>query len=211
MAKQLTVKKTKSPAKAARIREQPEVRRKLLIDATTRSIAKYGYSGTTIERICAEGGVSRGLINHHFGSKEELILQAYKALCDDWTAHTLDGMNDSHDPAEALRSCIEKNFDPKNFNTNTLRIWLGFWSAIPKSPKLTKLDRALYKVDLTIYQGVFERLAQKRKIQLNAQRQAVGLMAMIAGLWLQAALDPKSFSVSEGKTTCLESVEHLLN
>lgn len=211
MPKQLNPNTRNSHAKAARSREQPAVRRKLLIEATTRSIARYGYSGTTVERICAEGGVSRGLINHHFGSKEELILQAYKALCDDWTAHTLDGMNDSNDPAEALRSCIEKNFDPKTFNTDSLRTWLGFWSAIPKSPKLTKLDRALYKVDLMVYQSVFERLAQKRKIQLNAQRQAVGLMAMIAGLWLQAALDPKSFSVNEGMTTCLESVEHLLN
>jgi AcrR family transcriptional regulator len=201
----------KPTAKAVRIREQPEVRRKLLIEATTRSIAKFGYSGTTVERICAEGGVSRGLINHHFGSKDELILQAYKTLCDGWTAHTLEDMQDNADPADALRSCIEKNFDPRIFNTDSLRIWLGFWSAIPKSPKLTKLDRALYKVDLNVYQDVFERLAQKRKIPLNAQRQAVGLMALVSGLWLQAALDPKSYSVSEAKAVCLASVEHLLD
>lgn len=201
----------KNPAKAVRSREQPDVRRKLLIEATTRSIAKYGYSGTTVERICAEGGVSRGLINHHFGSKDELILQAYKTLCDGWTAHTLDGMNDNSDPVEALRSCIEKNFDPKIFNTDSLRIWLGFWSAIPKSPKLTKLDRALYKMDLNVYQDAFERLAHKNQTGLSAQRQAVGLMALISGLWLQAALDPKSFSVSEAKAICLASVEHLLN
>ena len=32
-----------------RNRETPEVRRRLLIEATMRSIAKYGYAGTTIE------------------------------------------------------------------------------------------------------------------------------------------------------------------
>ena len=84
-----------SAAPASRVREQPEVRRRLLIAATTRSIAQHGYSGTTIERICSEGGVSRGLINHHFGSKEGLILAAYQQLCDSWTAYTLDGINPS--------------------------------------------------------------------------------------------------------------------
>ena len=51
-----SIKKAAKPA-AVRSREQPEVRKRLLIDATTRSIAQYGYSGITIERICAEGGV----------------------------------------------------------------------------------------------------------------------------------------------------------
>ena len=214
MATRTTRTKVAVPATVAeaptRSREQPEVRRRLLIEATTRSIAKYGYDGTTIERICAEGGVSRGLINHHFGSKDELILQSYQTLCDAWTTHTLDGMLETQDPAAALKSCIEKNFDPKIFNTDNLRIWLGFWSVIPKSPKLKKLDRALYKADLKIYQNVFERLAQQHRIALDSQRQSIGLMALIAGLWLQAALDPSSFSLSEAKAICLESVDHLV-
>jgi hypothetical protein len=35
-------------------------------------------------------------------------------------------------------------------------------------------------------------------------------MALIQGLWLQWALDPKSFSAEEAKAVCLASVEHLL-
>jgi AcrR family transcriptional regulator len=209
MATRTTPPKAKVVEAPTRSRELPEVRRRLLIDATTRSIAKYGYDGTTIERICAEGGVSRGLINHHFGSKDELILQSYQTLCDAWTAHTLDGMRNTQDPVQALKSCIENNFDPNTFNTDNLRIWLGFWSVIPKSPKLKKLDRALYKSDMKIYQDVFERLAQQRHIKLDTQRQSIGLMALIAGLWLQAALDPNSFSVDEARAICLESVAHL--
>jgi transcriptional repressor BetI len=206
------VKKSSASTKTAvRNREHPEVRRKMLIEATTRSIAMYGYSGITIERICAEGGVSRGLINHHFGSKDELVLQAYRTLCDEWTDYALQGMKDTEDPVEALRSCIEKNFDKRTFNTNNLRIWLGFWSVIPKSPGLSKLDRDLYKLDLKIYVDVFDRLAAKQNIKLDAKRQAIGLMALIAGLWLQAALEPKTFSAADARAICLESVEHLLH
>jgi len=195
----------------ARVREQPEVRRRMLIAATTRSIAQHGYSGTTIERICAEGQVSRGLINHHFGSKEELIMQAYQQLCDGWTAYTLSGIADTKDPALALRQCIDKNFDRSTFNTDNLRTWLGFWSVIPKYPKLSKLDRALYKMDLKIYRVIFVRLAETRGLRIDADKQATALMALITGLWLHAALDPATFRAAQAKAICLGSVQHLLD
>lgn len=186
------------------------MRRKSLIDATTRSIAKYGYAGTTIERICTEAGVSRGLINHHFGSKDELILQSYKQLCDEWAYYTQDMMEGGGEPEDVLRAAIERNFNTRTFKPEYLSIWLGFYSVIPKSPELRKLDRALYRLDLKNFEALFERLARKRGVTLNARLQAIGLMSLIEGLWLQWALDPKSFSVDEAKAVCLGSVAALL-
>ena len=95
-----------------RNRETPEVRRKLLIEATMRSIAKYGYAGTTIETICSEAQVSRGLINHHFGSKEELIRQSYKALRDQWMEATHGNIGEHADPEDRLRAMIRVSFGP---------------------------------------------------------------------------------------------------
>ena len=97
---------------ATRNRETPEVRRKLLIEATMRSIAKFGYAGTTIETICSEAQVSRGLINHHFGSKEELIRQSYKALRDEWMAATHGSVPEQADPEDRLRAMIRVSFGP---------------------------------------------------------------------------------------------------
>lgn len=194
----------------ARSRELPEVRRAMLIEATTRSIAKYGYPGTTIERICDEAGVSRGLINHHFGSKDELILQSYRKLCEEWTYYTQDMMDGSLEPEDALRAAIGKNFDRDMFKQDYLTIWLGFWSVIPKSPELKRLDRALYKTDVSNFQTLFERLAAKRRLKIDARLQAIGLLGLMDGLWLQWALDPKYFSVDEAKAVCLGSIAHLL-
>jgi len=198
------------PHRAVRTRETPEVRRAMLIEATTRSIAKHGYASTTIERICEEAGVSRGLVNHHFGSKEELILQSYQQLCSDWAYYTKDMVDESSEPELALRAAVERNFDPKLFKREYLSIWLGFWSAIPKSAELRKADRALYKMDLQIFQRLFERLAAKRGLKLDARLQAIGLMALIEGLWLQWSLDPTSFTVEEAKDVCIGSIAHLL-
>ncbi len=194
----------------SRSRETPEVRRGMLIEATTRSIAKYGYSGTTIERICEEAGVSRGLINHHFGSKDELILQSYRKLCDEWTYYTKDMLEGSIEPEEALRAAISMNFNTAMFKQEYLSIWLGFWSVIPKNPELKRLDRALYKADIAKFQTLFERLATKRKLKFDARLQAIGLLGLMDGLWLQWSLDPKYFSVDEAKAVCLGSIAHLL-
>jgi len=199
------------PRRPTRTREAPDVRRGMLIEATTRSIAKHGYAGTTIERICEEAGVSRGLINHHFGSKEELILQSYQQLCDDWAYYTQDMVDEASEPEVALRAAISRNFDPKLFKREYLSIWLGFWSAIPKSAELRKLDRALYKLDLSIFQRLFERLAEKRRIAIDPRLQSIGLMALIEGLWLQWSLDPTSFTVEEAKAVCVGSIAHLLD
>ena len=137
-------------------------------------------------------------------------MQAYQQVCDTWTVYTLAGIEDNTDPALALGQCIDKNFDSSMFNTENLRIWLGFWSVIPKYPKLSKLDRALYKVDLNIYKGIFERLATAHGLAIDTDKQATGLMALITGLWLHAALDPATFRATQAKAVCMASIAHLL-
>jgi TetR/AcrR family transcriptional regulator, cholesterol catabolism regulator len=57
------------------VRDNPEFRGKSgeILDAFTRSVARDGYEGTSFTIIAAELGISRGLIAHHFGTKERLL------------------------------------------------------------------------------------------------------------------------------------------
>jgi len=188
---------------ATRNRETPEVRRKLLIEATMRSIAKYGYAGTTIETICSEAQVSRGLINHHFGSKEELIRQSYKALRDEWMAATHGSVPEQADPEDRLRAMIRVSFGPTMFKQEYLGIWAGFWSAIGKSPALRKMNRELFEKDREAYETIFEEIGKKRGKRIDARRAALTVIALIDGFWLEWCLDPKSFTAAEAEAACL--------
>ncbi len=171
-----------------------------------RSIAKHGYAGTTIEKICDEALVSRGLINHHFGSKEELIRQSYKQLCDEWKYNTQDMLDGQREPDDELRAAIRMSFSPSLFKPEYLGIWLGFWSVIGKSPALKKLNRDVCSQDLAIFQKLFERVAAQRRIRIDARSLATALLAMMDGLWLQWCLDPKVFTVKEAEAACLDYV-----
>ena len=203
--------KTSKASATARNRETPEVRRKLLIEATMRSIAKYGYAGTTIETICSEAQVSRGLINHHFGSKEELIRQSYKALRDEWVAATHGSvLDDFAEPEERLRALIRVSFGPTMFKQEYLGIWAGFWSAIGKSPALRKMNRELFDKDREAYEAIFEEIARRRGKRIDTRRAALTVIALIDGFWLEWCLDPKSFTAAEAAAACLAFTEQAL-
>lgn len=63
-------------ASKRRRRTQAERRaatRAALLDAAIESLAEEGYARTTLRRIAERAGVTRGAVEHHFGSKAELL------------------------------------------------------------------------------------------------------------------------------------------
>ena len=200
-----------APKRKRNTRETPEIRRKSLIQATMRSIAKFGYSGTTIEKICEEAQISRGLINHHFKSKEELINQSYKELCDEWEYQTHGMLQETYrEPEDKLFAMIRMNFSPLLFKQQYLGIWVGFWSVIGKSPSLKKLNHTMYAQYRNSFQEIFEQIAQQRGIELDARIAAVSLIALTDGLWLEWCLDAKGFTPQEAETACLNFVRQTI-
>lgn len=65
----------------APVREDAELRGKSteILDAFTRSVAREGYDGTSFSIIATELGISRGLIAHHFGTKELLFATSHSS------------------------------------------------------------------------------------------------------------------------------------
>jgi len=60
------------------------VRRDQLIKATIRSIARHGLSVTTIATVSKEAGLSQGIINLHFQSKEKLLEETLSHIVDEY-------------------------------------------------------------------------------------------------------------------------------
>jgi AcrR family transcriptional regulator len=56
--------------------ERSAAMRERLINATLETILECGYSGATLVGIAKKAGVTRGALNHHFDSKDDLIVEA---------------------------------------------------------------------------------------------------------------------------------------
>ena len=61
-----------------------EVRQGQLIKATIRSIARHGLSETTIATVANEAGLSQGIINLHFQSKDRLLMETLRYLSEQY-------------------------------------------------------------------------------------------------------------------------------
>ncbi|MDX2161310.1 MAG: TetR/AcrR family transcriptional regulator [bacterium] len=78
-----------------------------LIAAARRSFATVGYAATSMDELCAEVGLTRGALYHHFGGKEGL-LEAVVRQIDGEIDAKLDAVWETYaDPWEAFKaSCL---------------------------------------------------------------------------------------------------------
>ena len=74
-------------------------------------MATYGPAGVSIERITDAAGVSRGLVRHHFGSKRQLLLEAFRRLADEAAGGVRRrSRRTDDDPVATLRAIVATEF-----------------------------------------------------------------------------------------------------
>lgn len=103
-------------------------RRQQLIEATIETIAARGYSRTTLTDVARHAGLSHGLVNFHFQTKEGLLTETLKYLAEEyrqnWTA-ALEAAGAS--PAEQLDALLRSDFNPAICTNARLSAWCAFW------------------------------------------------------------------------------------
>jgi AcrR family transcriptional regulator len=57
-----------------RVREDPVVRRQLIVDEAFRVIGQYGFNGFTVQVLAARCGLSNAGLLYYFGSKDRLLM-----------------------------------------------------------------------------------------------------------------------------------------
>ena len=62
-------------------------RRQQLIEATIAVLARRGYAQTTLSEVAAEAGLSHGLVNFYFASKDGLLAETLQHLSSEYHDH----------------------------------------------------------------------------------------------------------------------------
>ena len=194
-----TVKKTKRTAR----REQ---RRQQLIDATMKCIARRGMSSTTLGDVAREAGLSQGIVNLHFESKENLLTETLRFLADEYKAH----FNKTYEksgpgPADKLRALVELDLRPSICDRRKVAVWFAFWGEVQSRPTYRKIcdERDQY------YDDTVERLAGEIIVEgdyrdVTAASVAMVLTSMTNGLWLSCLISPKTFDRHKAMDALLE-------
>jgi len=64
--------------------------------------ARFGYQGTSIDRIATAAGVTKGALYYHFRDKEELLFEAVKDRIAEFEERVVGKVSAATDPAAAL-------------------------------------------------------------------------------------------------------------
>jgi TetR/AcrR family transcriptional regulator, transcriptional repressor of bet genes len=188
-------------------RENPETRRRLLIEAAERCLAANGIQGFTIDRICREAGVSRGLINHYFAGKEALLAAVYRSSLYGAIMDRMAAAGGAATPTERLAALIDAAFLPDSFKRANLLVWLALWGAVATNPKLQKVHRSLYRTYRARLAEEIAAVAAERRTALDAAALARNVIALIDGLWLEWCLDPQALTPADARDACLDLLE----
>jgi TetR/AcrR family transcriptional repressor of bet genes len=182
-------------------------RRQELIRATIAVIARCGYSGTTVARVAEKAGVSVGLMNFHFDSKDRLFEETFRHLADEyeqvWRRH-LDTA-----PAEArarVRAMIECYFDRRVLTREKLAVWFTFWS---DAELRDRYRMSALRVERRYLDALEQEIARLVPAGGRSGVRAIlgPLSAMIDGYWLQAMLYPQRFDRAAAVAACIGFLE----
>ena len=188
-------------------RESADTRREALIAACGRCLAKNGAQGTSVRAICLEAGVSPGLLRHYFDGIDALVAATYRAT----GARVADALKTAveaagTDPRARLLAFVGANFRAPIADPDLLAIWLAFWSLARTDPNIGAIHDEIYADNRRDLERLIAACASPADLRLAA----VGLSALIDGLWLELTLGNAPFSAEEAEMLAENWVTSLL-
>lgn len=188
-----------------------QARRAQLIQATIRSIAKYGLSATTIATVAREARLSMGIVNLHFESKEKLLVETLRFVADEYKDAWEKALRKAGGSlAEQLEALMYVDFHPSVFDRTKVAVWFAYWSETKSRPTYRKLcaerDRGYDEKMRELVTAIIEEGGYE---SMDPERVTDGLSAVSAGLWLDLLVAPRGISRDKAKATCRALLERL--
>ncbi|GLS39499.1 HTH-type transcriptional regulator BetI [Mesorhizobium tianshanense] len=185
-----------------------EVRQLQLIEATIDSLAKRGYSETTMADVADGAGLSRGIVNFHFESKEKLLVATLQYMADEYAAHWRAALTKAgDDPARQLRALVAADFDRSICNKRKLAAWCAFWGEAKSRPTYQALCGARDAAYQKVFIDLCATLKQSGGYAFEPHVMALALCALLEGLWLRLMMGTEDTT----RETALQAANEFLS
>ncbi|WP_027037838.1 choline-binding transcriptional repressor BetI [Mesorhizobium ciceri] len=173
-----------------KLKRLSDIRRKELRQAAFAVLEREGIAGATLEKVAAQAGASKGIVLHYFRNKQELFEHAMReanaVLCQAVIAR----LRRARTPMERMDAVIEGNFEEHLFQPPLCHAWLSLCAEVPRDEKMARIQRVIHaRMRSNLLSGL-RGLASPGE----ADDIALGVTALIDGLWLRLGLQPGSVS-----------------
>jgi TetR/AcrR family transcriptional repressor of bet genes len=193
-------------AELAKRRTAPaEERREQLILATIRCVADHGLADTTIATVAQEAGLSQGIVNLHFRSKDGLLTETLRYLADEYRNAVQDAAAAGEvNPVDGLLAMVELDFRRSICSRDKLAVWFAFWGERRFRPTYRRICAERDRSYDDMVRLICARLCQDGGYaDVEPGLVADGLSALTDGLWLDLLVRPESMSRERAKRISL--------
>jgi AcrR family transcriptional regulator len=181
-----------------------------LLDAAVRLFARRGIDQTSLGEVGEEAGYSRGLVNHHFGSKAALVERLARRTQRDFVASL--GPMDGRE-LQALLEIVDSYLDGVGQNSQQTRAFFVMWgAALPEEAGL----RSVFVGDDARFRSGVEALVRSGqdngtiRSAIDPAGVALVLVGLLRGIAAQYLISPESVALDGARAVCEQFVRQTL-
>ena len=182
-----------SPRTEQQFEEIREVRKREIMDAALELFATEGFDVTSISKIAAQAGISKGLLYNYFKGKEDLI----KTIIFDGLDSITNLMDPNHDGVltrEELRYFIKEFFSALETNPHFWRLYFNLFF----QPHVLKLVEKRFAVMVQTYLKMLEDYFRSVGVE-DPETEAIMLGAVLDGIGFHFMANTASFPLDKIK------------
>jgi AcrR family transcriptional regulator len=170
--------------------------------------ARFGYQGTSIDRIARAAGVTKGAVYYHFRDKEELLFEAVKDRIDGFEKQVLEEVTPAGDALENLRHVVDACFFHATVSNHRRFIITLMIEALDTNPRLSAEFRNILRRMRSFLARVVRRGQQRGTLRPDVAPEAVAAVIAggIIGAEVQHYQDPEEIDLRRVLDTVLEQL-----
>ena len=161
-----------------------ETRQQQLIEATIDSLARRGYAETTLANVADGAGLSRGIVNFHFESKDKLLVATLQYMADEYATHWASAYEKAQPTAAArLWALMGADFDRRLTTKRKLAAWCAFWGEAKSRPTYQALCGARDERYQQLVEDLVSALQAEGGYPFEPKAMTLAFCALLEGLW----------------------------
>jgi AcrR family transcriptional regulator len=174
-----------------------EQRREELAAAVWRLASRDGLEAVTIRGVAAEAGWSTGALHHYFADKEELLLFAFQIVAGRVGRRVATAREESGEPLELARALLAIGLPLDEERRDETRVWFAFLGLALTRPPLARAQRLAYQAWRRMVADALREAQEQGDVDedVDVEREAAGLVALVDGLAVQASFEPRTLDV----------------
>lgn len=182
-------------------------RRNTIAEVAAHMIASVGLERTTIREIARASGFSKGIIEHYFDSKEDLIASALEWVNEGYQRRVSEQVGKNRGLA-ALQIRLEQTLPLSPITTEEWKIRLRYWSQAAIDPRFQKMQSERWQAAREAFAGDVRNAQHNGEIAVNVDPMAAAdrILFMTSGISSAALHSPDSVNHDQ----LLQCVEDLL-